>query len=150
MSDTKTPAKRRTDQTLEQFTDEERAAMKERAKELKSSKSRADGEAATLAKIAEMPEADRVLAEGVHAVVAAAAPDLAAKTWYGMPAYARDGKIVCFFQSAAKFKSRYATLGFNDDANLDDGEIWPTTFALTAWNPAVEARVTALVQKAVS
>lgn len=140
--------------TAEGFTDEERAAMKERAQELKGSKrkgaGKADDESALLAKIAEMPEADRVLAERVHGVVTAEAPELSPKTWYGMPAYARDGKVVCFFQSAAKFKARYATLGFNDDANLDEGDMWPTTFALTAWTPAVEKKVSALVKRAVS
>ena len=103
-----------------------------------------------LEKIAEMPDEDRVLAERLHAVLLATAPDLAPKTWYGMPAYARDGKIVCFFQSAAKFKARYATLGFNDEARLDDGPMWPTSFALTGWTDAVAAEITALVKKAVS
>src|SRR3954468_10376404 len=110
------------------FTTEERAAMKERARELKAGK--ADGESDVLAKIAEMPKPDRVMAERIHAIVKATAPSLAPRTWYGMPAYARDGKVVCFFQSAAKFKSRYATIGFSDEANLDDGAMWPTTYAL--------------------
>ncbi len=132
------------------FTAEERAAMRERAKELKAEKEKADGENAVLEKIAEMPESDRVLAERVHAIVKASAPVLAPKTWYGMPAYARDGKIVCFFQSAAKFGARYATLGFNDSANLDEGAMWPTAFALKELTPADEERIRALVQKAVS
>lgn len=130
------------------FTAEERAAMKERARELKRGK--ADGERELLAKIAEMPEADRKLAERLHALIAAAAPELSPTTWYGMPAYARDGKVVCFFQGAYKFKSRYATLGFTDRASLDDGEMWPTAFALTKLTPAVEARVRRLVEQAVS
>ncbi|MFI8825607.1 iron chaperone [Streptomyces sp. NPDC053431] len=129
--------------------------MKERAKELKAASRRgssadkaAAAEAEVLAKIAEMPEADRVLAEKVHAVVKASAPSLAPKLWYGMPAYARDGKVVCFFQSADKFKARYATLGFNDPAHLDDGAMWPTAFALTGLTPAVEARIGELVKTA--
>ncbi|MFJ5710030.1 iron chaperone [Streptomyces sp. NPDC093105] len=133
------------------FTDDEREAMKERAKELKSAKARgkaADGEADLLAKVAEMTDEDRVLAEGIHALVKKVAPDLTAKTWYGMPAYARDGKVVFFFQSAAKFKARYATLGFNDAASLDDGDMWPTAFALTTLTPEVEARIEALIKKA--
>ncbi len=132
------------------FTAEERAAMKERAKELKAEKSRADGESDVLAKIAEMPESDRNMAERIHAIIKASAPTLAPKTWYGMPAYAKDGKIVCFFQSAAKFNARYATLGFNDTANLDDGAMWPTSFALKALTPTEEARISDLVKKAVS
>ena len=131
------------------FTAEERAAMRERAKEAKRA-GKKDGESDVLAKIAEMPEADRVMAERIHAVVEEAAPDLAPKTWYGMPAYAKDGKVVCFFQSAQKFKSRYATLGFSDQATLDDGHMWPTTFALTELTAADEARIGALVKKAVS
>ena len=135
------------------FTDEERAAMKARARELKAEakakKNRADGERDVLAAIAEMPEAERALAERLHALIKAVAPALAPKTWYGMPAYARDGKVVCFFQSAAKFKSRYATLGFSDQAHLDDGDLWPTAFALTAWTPAVEQEVGALLRRAV-
>lgn len=127
--------------------------MKERARELKAeakaTKSRADGERDVLARIAEMPEADRVLAEGVHAVVQAVAPGLVPRTWYGMPAYARDGKVVCFFQSAQKFEARYATLGFSDPAALDDGAMWATAFALVAWTPEAEARVTDLVRRAV-
>jgi uncharacterized protein YdhG (YjbR/CyaY superfamily) len=132
------------------FTDEERAAMKERAQELKAEGRRADGERAVLAKIAEMPQPDRALAERLHAIVKASAPDLLPKTWYGMPAYAKDGKVVCFFQSADKFKSRYATLGFNDAANLDEGAMWPTSFALKELTAAEEAKIVALVKKAVS
>ncbi len=132
------------------FTDEERAAMKERAQELKAEAQRADGERAVLAKIAEMPEADRAMAERLHEIVEASAPELSPKTWYGMPAYAKDGKVVCFFQSAHKFKSRYATFGFNDTANLDEGTMWPTAFALKELTAADEARIAALVKKAVS
>jgi uncharacterized protein YdhG (YjbR/CyaY superfamily) len=133
------------------FTAEERAAMKERAKELKAEAQKADGESALLAKIAEMPGADRLLAERVHAIVTAAAPGLSPKTWYGMPAYANgDGKVVCFFQSADKFKARYATFGFSDSANLDEGAMWPTSFALQKLTAADEARIAALVKKAVS
>lgn len=133
------------------FTAEEKAAMKERAKELKAEKEKADGESALLAKIAEMPEPERSMAARLHAIIQAAAPALVPKTWYGMPAYAnKDGKVVCFFQSAQKFGSRYATLGFNDSANLDDGNLWPTAFALKALTPAEEALITALVKKAVS
>ena len=132
------------------FSAEERAAMKERAKELKAEAERADGESALLAKIAEMPPPDRALAKRLHAIVKASAPDLSPKTWYGMPAYARDGKVVCFFKSAAKFKSRYATLGFEEAANLDDGAMWPTSFALKDLTDAEEARIVGLVKKAVS
>jgi uncharacterized protein YdhG (YjbR/CyaY superfamily) len=137
-----------------QFTAEERAAMKERAKELKAearaTKSRAEGERAVLAKIAELPEGERAMAERIHAIITASAPALWPKTWYGMPAYAnKDGKVVCYFQSAHKFDSRYATLGFNDDAHLDDGAMWPTSFALTALTAAEEERIAALVQQAV-
>ena len=125
--------------------------MKERAKELKAEARRADGEEALLAKIAEMPEPDRVMAERLHAIITASAPDLSPKTWYGMPAYANeDGKVVCYFTAASKFKSRYATFGFNDDANLDDGNMWPTSFALTKLTAADEARIGALVKQAVS
>lgn len=130
------------------FTAEEKAAMKERAKELKASASRAEEEKAALDKIAEMPEHDRKLAEKIHAIVKASAPSLSAKTWYGMPAYAKDGKIVCFFQAAAKFDARYATLGFNDSAMLDDGEFWPTAFALKDITPAIEAKIAELVKRA--
>jgi uncharacterized protein YdhG (YjbR/CyaY superfamily) len=137
--------------TSEGFTDEERAAMKERAQELKAEAQKADGESAVLAKIAEMPEPDRAMAERLHAIIKAVAPALSPKTWYGMPAYAnKDGKVVCFFQSAAKFNSRYATLGFNDVANLDEGAMWPTSFALKALTAEEEARIGALVKKAVS
>jgi uncharacterized protein YdhG (YjbR/CyaY superfamily) len=129
------------------FTAEEKAAMRERAKELKAGK--ADGESDVLAKIAEMPKSDRVMAERIHEIVKDAAPDLAPRTWYGMPAYAKDGKVVCFFQSAAKFKSRYATLGFSDRANLDKGAMWPTAFALTDLTAADETKIRALVKKAV-
>ncbi|MEU2563233.1 DUF1801 domain-containing protein [Streptomyces longispororuber] len=137
------------DEPAEGFTAEERAAMKERAKEVKAARrGKADGESELLAKVAEMAEPDRVLAERVHAIVRAAAPELTPKTWYGMPAYARDGKVVCFFQSAGKFKARYATLGFNDAAHLDDGAMWPTAFALTELTAAVEERITELVKRA--
>jgi uncharacterized protein YdhG (YjbR/CyaY superfamily) len=132
------------------FTADERAAMRERAKEAKAQANKADSEAAVLAKIAEMPARDRSLAERLHAIITASAPVLSAKTWYGMPAYARDGKIVCFFQSADKFKTRYAMLGFSDEANLDDGVMWPTYFALTELTAASEAKIRALVTKAVS
>jgi uncharacterized protein YdhG (YjbR/CyaY superfamily) len=128
------------------FTAEERAAMRERAKELKS----AGGESDVLAKIAEMPKADRAMAERLHALIKSTAPDLAPRTWYGMPAYAKDDKVVCFFQSAQKFKSRYATLGFSDRANLDDGAMWPTYYALTKLTAAEEKKIAALVKKAVS
>ena len=132
------------------FTAEERAAMKERARELKAEAEKADGESALLAKIAEMQGSDRAMATRLHAIIKANAPSLSPKTWYGMPAYARDGKIVCFFQSAQKFNARYATLGFNDDAKLDEGNLWPTAFALKELTPAEEARIAALVKKAVS
>jgi uncharacterized protein YdhG (YjbR/CyaY superfamily) len=138
------------------FTDEERDAMKERAQELKAEARRGsrpkktDGEGDLLAKIAEMPEPDRAMAKRFHAIVKASAPALSPKTWYGMPAYAKDGKVVCFFQSAAKFKSRYATFGFNDTANLDEGAMWPTSFALKELTAADEAKIGALVKKAVS
>jgi uncharacterized protein YdhG (YjbR/CyaY superfamily) len=137
----------------EGFTDEERAAMRERAKELKAeeraNKNRAAGESAVLAKIAEMPEPDRAMAERVHEIVKASAPELSPKTWYGMPAYAKDGKVVCFFQSAEKFNARYATLGFSDVANLDEGAMWPTSFALKELGAAEEAKIGALVKRAV-
>ena len=128
------------------FTDEERAAMKERAQELKAEARESD----VLAKIAEMSEPDRTMGERLHAIIKASAPALAPKTWYGMPAYAKDGKVVCFFQSAQKFNSRYATLGFSDKANLDEGAMWPTSFALKELTGAEEARIGALVKKAVS
>src|SRR5215204_1624240 len=140
------------------FTDEERAAMKERAQELKAEarrgarakKDKADGESDVLAKIGEMPGPDRAMAERLHALMKASAPALSAKTWYGMPAYAKDGKVVCYFQSAHKFKSRYATFGFSDEANLDEGAMWPTSFALKELTTADEAKIGALVKKAVS
>lgn len=144
---TKKPAK----STAKGFTAAERAAMKERARELKAEAARADGEKALLEKIAEMPEPDRVMATRIHEIVTANAPELMPKTWYGMPAYAnRDGKVVCFFQSAAKFDARYATFGFNDTANLDEGDMWPISFALKTLTPAGEAQIAALVKKAVS
>jgi uncharacterized protein YdhG (YjbR/CyaY superfamily) len=141
--------------TSEGWTDEERAAMKERTQELKAARrrsrsSKADGESDVLAKIAEMPERDRVMAERLHAVIKASAPDLSPRTWYGMPAYAKDGKVVCYFTAASKFKERYATFGFNAPANLDEGNMWPTSFALKALTGAEEARVAALVKQAVS
>jgi uncharacterized protein YdhG (YjbR/CyaY superfamily) len=132
--------------TAKGFTKEERAAMRERARELKN----AGDESDVLEKIAEMPPADRAIAERIHAIVKAAAPELVPRTWYGMPAYARDGKVVCFFQSAEKFKSRYATLGFSDRANLDDGTMWPTAFALKKLTAADEAKIRALVTQAVN
>ena len=131
------------------FTAEERAAMKERAKELKAEALKADGEKALLDKIAEMPPSDRAMAKRVHAIVKANAPQLVPKTWYGMPAYAKDDKIVCFFQPADKFKARYATFGFNDEAKLDEGSMWPTTFALKKVTPTEEKKIKALVKKAV-
>jgi uncharacterized protein YdhG (YjbR/CyaY superfamily) len=124
--------------------------MKERAQELKAEARRADGESAVLAKIAEMPEPDRAMAERLHALIKASAPDLSPKTWYGMPAYAKDGKVVCYFQSAHKFNSRYATFGFNDTANLDKGGMWPTSFALKELTAAEEAKIGALVKRAAS
>src|SRR3970282_2668342 len=130
------------------FTDEERAAMKERAQELKADK--ADGESAVLAKLAELPEPDRAMAKRLHAIIKASAPALWPKTWYGMPAYAKDGKVVCFFQSAQKFNARYATFGFSDTANLDEGGLWQVAFALKELTAAEEARISALVKKAVS
>jgi uncharacterized protein YdhG (YjbR/CyaY superfamily) len=131
------------------FTAEERAAMKERVQELKAEQNRADGEKVLLAKIAQMPEPDRSMAKRLHAIVTASAPSLEPKTWYGMPAYAKGDKVVCFFQNASKFKARYATLGFNDSASLDDGRMWPTAFALKELTAAEEARIGALVKKAV-
>jgi hypothetical protein len=143
-----------TGKSSEGFTDEERAAMRERAREQKAEaragKSKAEGEAAVHAKIAEMPEPDRSMAERLHALINATAPDLVPKTWYGMPAWAKDGKLVCFFQAASKFNVRYATFGFQPDANLDEGSMWPTSFALTELTPADESRIAALVRKAVS
>ena len=156
MTDTEKSAKSTTAKTSKVFTDEERDAMKERAKEVKaearrgSRGSKADGESDLLAKVAEMPEPDRVMAERLHAIIKDSAPDLSPKTWYGMPAYAKDGKVVCFFTPAQKFDSRYATFGFNDDANLDEGAMWPTSFALKKLTPAEEKKIGALVKKAVS
>jgi len=153
--DTKKSAKSTTstDKKSHGFTAEERAAMKERAQELKAEaradRDRAAGESDVLAKIAEMPKPDRVMAERLHAIVQESAPALSPKTWYGMPAYAKDGKVVCYFQSAHKFKSRYATFGFNDTANLDEGAMWPTSFALKKLTAADEARIATLVKKAV-
>ncbi len=156
MKDTPKSAKG-TAKPSEGFTDEERAAMQERARELKAEARRgprpkaakADGEADLLAKIAEMPQADRALAERLHALVMASAPALSPRTWYGMPAYAKDGKVICFFQAASKFKVRYATFGFQPDANLDDGTMWPTSWALTELTDADEARIAELVKRAV-
>ena len=158
MTDTKKSAKATsaTEKKSKGFTDEERAAMKDRAQELKAAArhgpraDKADGESAVLAKIAEMPEADRAMAERLHAIIKASAPALSPRTWYGMPAYAEDGKVVCFFQSAQKFNTRYATFGFSDTANLDEGALWPVAFALKELTPAEEARIVALVKKAVS
>jgi uncharacterized protein YdhG (YjbR/CyaY superfamily) len=158
MNDTQKSDKSTTaaDKTSEGWTDEERAAMKERAREVKAEARRgpragkADAESEVLAKIAEMPAPDRVMAERLHAIIKASAPVLSPKLWYGMPAYAKNGKVVCFFQAADKFNSRYATFGFNDTANLDDGAMWPTSFALTELTAADEAKIAALVKKAVS
>jgi len=148
----KKPAKKGT-QSSKGFSDEEKAAMRERAKELKAEaragKNRAEGERALLAAIAAMPQADRALGERLHAIVTAKAPDLMPKTWYGMPAYAADGKVVCYFTPASKFDSRYSTFGFNDDAKLDDGNMWPTSFALKKLTAADEKKIAALVKKAV-
>jgi uncharacterized protein YdhG (YjbR/CyaY superfamily) len=156
MSGTQQPASSTTGKAAKVFTDEERAAMKERAQEVKPAARRgpragnADGETGVLAKIAEMAGPDRALAERLHALITASAPGLAPRTWYGMPAYAKDGKIVCFFQPAQKFKTRYATFGFNDAAHLDDGAMWPIAFALRELTAAGEARIAALVKKAAS
>ena len=145
-----------TNKKVEGFTDEERGAMKERVQEMKAAVRRgpradkAEGESAVLAKIAEMPEPDRAMAERLHAIIKASAPALLPRTWYGMPAYAKDGNVVCFFQSAQKFKTRYATLGFSDKANLDEGHMWPTAFALKELTAAEEAKICALVKQAVS
>ncbi len=146
MTDTQKSTKSTTGKASKGFTAEERAAMREAVKEQKA----ATGESDVLAKIAEMPEADRVMAERIHAIIKASAPDLSSRTWYGMPAYARDGNVVCFFQSADKFKARYAMLGFSDKAKLDDGTMWPAYYALTELTPADEARIAELVKKAVS
>jgi uncharacterized protein YdhG (YjbR/CyaY superfamily) len=155
MNDTKKSSTRTAERATpsDKWTAEERAAMKERAKEMKAearaNKNRADGEADLLAKIAEMPKSDRVMGERIHAVITANAPILSPKTWYGMPAYAKGDKVVCFFQAADKFKARYATFGFNDTAKLDEGSMWPTSWALTKLTAADEARIGALVKKAV-
>jgi uncharacterized protein YdhG (YjbR/CyaY superfamily) len=137
-------------ETSKGFTDDERAAMRERARELKAEGRKADGDSAVLAKIAEMNGLDRAMAERIHAIVKASAPALSPKTWYGMPAYAKDGKVVCFFQNAEKFKSRYATFGFSDEANLDEGAMWPISFALKKLTAAEESRIGELIKKAVS
>jgi uncharacterized protein YdhG (YjbR/CyaY superfamily) len=156
MATTKKPAKRTaaTGKTGEGFSAEERGAMKERAKELRAEaraeKDKAAGEQAVLEKIAELPEPDRAMAKRLHAIIKENAPGLSPKTWYGMPAYAKEGKVVCFFTPASKFKERYATLGFNGDANLDDGSMWPTAYALTKLTAADEKKIGALVKKAVS
>jgi hypothetical protein len=131
------------------FTDEEKAAMKERARELKAEAEKADGETAVLAKIAEMKGSDRTMAKRLHAIITESAPDLSPRTWYGMPAYSKDGKVLCYFQSAGKFKSRYATFGFNDSANLDKGAMWPTSWALKKLTAADESKIAALVKRAV-
>ena len=154
MKTTQKPAKSTTEsgKTSEGFTDEERAAVKERARELKAEARRdrqADEESAVLEKIAEMPQPDRAMGERLHEIIKASAPALSPRLWYGMPAYAKDGKVVCFFQSAQKFKSRYATFGFSDEANLDEGAMWPTAFALKELTAAEEASIAALVKKAV-
>ena len=148
---TKKPAKEATarDKPSKGFSAEERAAMKERARELKAEAEKADGESAALAKIAEMPGPDRAMAKRIHALIKVAAPELSPKVWYGMPAYARNGKIVCFFQSADKFKARYATFGFSDEAKLDEGAMWATSWALTELTAADEAKLGALLKKAV-
>ncbi len=158
MNDTHRPARGTTaaSTTSGRFTDEERAAMKERSRELKAAArqrpraGKADGESEVLAKLAAMPEADRALGERLHALITASVPALSPTTWYGMPAYAKDGKVVCFFKGAYKFKTRYATLGFSDKANLDEDTMWPTEFAVTELTAAAEARISALVAKAVS
>ena len=156
MKDTEKPAKNTTGEASKGFTDEERAAMRDRAQEQKAAARRgpragkADGESEVLAKIAEMLKPDRAMAERLHAIIKASAPALSPRTWYGMPAYAKDGKVVCFFQSAQKFNTRYATFGFSDAANLDEGAVWPVAFALTKLTAADEARIGALVKKAVS
>jgi uncharacterized protein YdhG (YjbR/CyaY superfamily) len=152
MAESKTTTKRATTKrtgSTKGFTAEEKAAMKERAKELKAEAAKADGEKALLEKVAEMKGSDRAIAKRLHTIITAAAPTLSPKTWYGMPAYAKDGKIVCFFQSAAKFDSRYATFGFSDEANIDQGPMWPTSWALTELTPAEEKKIVALVKKAV-
>src|SRR3954452_13074059 len=153
--ETQNPGKRSAGKASKGFTDEERAAMRERARELKAERrgpraAKADAESDVLAKIAEMPEADRAIAERLHALIKTSAPALSPRTWYGMPAYAKGGKVLCFFQSAHKFKARYATFGFSDKAKLDDGAMWPTAFALTELSADDDARIAALVKRAVS
>lgn len=150
MGDSDTKATKKPTTASKGFTAEERAAIKARAHEQKAGAEKADGERDVLAKIAALPAPDRALAERLHALITASAPALAPKTWYGMPAYAKDGQVVCFFQSAEKFKTRYASLGFSDQANLDDGAMWPITFALKALTAADEAKIVALVKQAVS
>jgi len=157
MTDTKKRSRTEAaDDGSQTWTDEERDAMKERAKELKaetrrrSSGKKLDGEQDLLAKIAEMPDSDRDMAQRIHTAIKASVPELESRTWYGMPAYAKDGKVVCFFQSAAKFKARYATFGFSEEAKLDDGDLWPTSFGLAKLTPAVEKKLIELVKKAVS
>ena len=152
MNDTQQSAKSTTatDKTFEGLSDEERGAMKERTRELKAEARRGPRAGKADAERAELPQPDRALAERLHAIITASAPALSPKTWYGMPAYAKDGKVVCFFQAADKFKSRYATFGFNDVANLDDGALWPVAFALTELTATDEARIAALVKQAVS
>jgi uncharacterized protein YdhG (YjbR/CyaY superfamily) len=155
MKDTQKSAKSTTttttdDKPTKRFTAEERAAMKERAQELKAEANKAEAEEAVIAKIAEMSESDRTMAERLHAVITASAPALSPKLWYGMPAYAKDGKVICFFQPAQKFNTRYATFGFNDDANLDDGVMWPTAYALKELTAAEEAAIGSLVKRAAS
>jgi len=146
MADRKTSA---ADESSGKFSAEERAAMKERQRELKAQAAGADGEAEVRAKIAEMAAADRAMAERIHAIVKETAPELAPRTWYGMPAYAKDGQVICFFQTAGKFKARYSTLGFSDKAKLDEGAMWPTYFALTELSPDVEKRIAGLIKRAV-
>jgi uncharacterized protein YdhG (YjbR/CyaY superfamily) len=152
MKDTQKSSKSTTtdDKSTKRFTAEERAAMRERAQELKAEANKAEAEGAVIAKIAEMAEPDRTMAERLHAVIKASAPALSPKLWYGMPAYAKDGKVLCFFQPAQKFNSRYATFGFNDDANLDDGVMWPTAYALKELTGAEEAAIGSLVKRAAS
>jgi uncharacterized protein YdhG (YjbR/CyaY superfamily) len=152
MTDTKKATKRTAvkGSSSEVWTDEERAAMQEHAREMKAAKGKADGEADVLAKIAEMPDDDRRMAERIHEIVKETAPELTPRTWYGMPAYAKNGKLVCFFQAAAKFKARYATFGFDQGANLGEGSMWPTAYALTDLTPADETRIAELVKQAVA
>ena len=150
MATTKTAKKPSAKAAKSSWTAEERAAMKERAKELKAGKSKAEGEKAVRGAIAQMAPADRVLAERLHAIILGAAPDLVPRTWYGMPAYAKDDEVICFFKAASKFKERYATFGFNTPAKLDEGAMWPTSFGLVKLTPADEKKIVALVKKAVS